>query len=420
MSFLSRFFSSSKDQNLPSLAELLAARDVPPDLPGLDEELQRSFASVNASEREAFADAIASLHRQGLSLPPHWSEAQYELLPQIVPSWVGQRDPFCYRPSFDNLCMRLLVTGNPVPQEWLTIWGISEDEALELATEHLEERTKDKPFVRLPSGIYRSDYGDGLDASRIILPHYWNNLFPGQNTFIAIPRPGLLLVAPQVLLPKLVEAIGAVLQESGPDNLVVTMYQWVDSKLMPASLQEPHPMIQPQREFRQMDSLAAYNAQAIELAKMKIGEPCQIAMLRTQQGRTLTAATWVEGKTVLVPDSDLIGFMSSKGKPLGLYWRQTLPRLQRLKGEVIDIWGPRRLGFSAFPNTAELEELECFANAETHAQVLGAKAPQQGRPTTKPNPKSQQSHAASALASNDSPVPAHLRGLSLGVQSSDD
>jgi len=416
MSIFSRFFSGQKEERLPALAELLEARGVPPDEPCRNDELLATFDSFRASEREAFADALASLHSKGLPLPPAWRDAQYELLPQIVPTWMGQRDPYLFRPCFDNLCKRILAYGKPVPPEWLVLWDISEDEADSIALEHLEEKTKGKPFVRQASGIYRSDFGDGLDASRILLPNCWSNLFPGQNTFVATPRQGLMLVAPQILLPKLVEALGESLKESGQELLVATMYQWVGSKLMPASLQEPHPMIQPQREFRQTDSLAAYAAQALELAKMGIGEPCHLGMVQTKQGRTLTIATWLEGKPALVPDSDLIGFVSSKGKPLGLYWRQTLPRIQRLKGDQVDIWGPRRLLFASFPSSEELADLECFAPPEVHAQILGQNNAPQKRQAA---PQSRQSEAANAAMSNNSPVPAHLRGLSLGMQDDD-
>jgi hypothetical protein len=418
MSFFSRFFPGSQDASLPALAELLELRGIPADLLGLEGDLLKDFDSLKAKEREAIADAIASLVEKGLPLPQSWRDAQYELLPQIVPTWQGEREPYHYRPCFDNLCKRLLADGKPVPQEWFALWDITEDDAMDLALDHLEERTKDKPFVRLPSGIYRSDFGDGLDASRVLLPKYWTQLFPGQNTFLAIPRSDLLLVAPQVLLPKLAETIGATYKESSGNILAVTMYHWVGNKLMPASLQDPHPMIQPQREFRQMDALTAYNVQALDLAKMQMGEPCPLGLVRTQQGRTLTVATWIEGRSALVPDSDLVGFISRSGKPLGLYWRQTLPRLHRIRGTQVEIWGPRRLKFDDFPTAAELEELECFAPADVHAQTLNPQGARKGQ-TTPARPQQQQSQAASASVSSNSPVPAHLRGLSLGVQDND-
>jgi|GEM_PF-384409 len=418
MPFFSRFFTGSKEQKLPSLAELLEVRGLQPEIPGLDDAFIQGFDTLKARERESAADAIASLFKQGLPLPPPWHDAQHELLPQIVPTWQGERDPYYYRPCFDNLCKRILFAGEPVPPEWFKIWDISEDDVMDLAMEHLEEVTKEKSFVRLSSGIYCSNFSDGLDASRILLPMCWNQLFLGQNTFVAIPKQNTLLVSPQVLLPKLAEAIGAAINDTSSDILVVTMYQWVDNKLMPASLQDPHPMIQPQREFRQMDLMAAYNAQAAELAKMQIGEPCPLGVIRTQQGRTLTMTSWMEGKPALVPDSDVIGFISSTGRPLGLYWRQTLPRLQRIQGTPVEIWGPRRLRFEEFPSADELEELECLASADVHAQIISPGAAQQGRPA-QGRPQSEQSQAASASVSSNSPVPAHLRGLSLGSQNDD-
>jgi hypothetical protein len=294
---------------------------------------------------------------------------------------------------------------------------MAEDDAMLAATDRLDALSRDRPFVKLPSGVYASDFGDGLDSSRVLLPRCWERLFPGQNTFLAIPRPGSLLAAPQVLLPKLVEAIGAALGDAaGGDVLAATMYQWVDGKVMPASLQEPHPMIQPQRELRQMDAMAAYGAQAAHLEKMGAGAPCPLGMVKTQQGRSLTVATWAQGGTALLPDCDLVGFISSGGRPLGLYWRQTLPRLQRVRGAAVDVWGPRRLAFSEFPTAEELEQLECFAPPEVHAQAMG-QAP--GRPAPRQPAASQQpqqSTAASASVASSSPVPAHLRGLSLGVQ----
>jgi hypothetical protein len=427
MSFLSRLFSPSRAQALPGLRELLDARGAPPDLPGLDGEIFGGFGSMDLGEREAVADAVASLHRKGLPLPAPWRDAQDTLMPQLVPTWRGERDGFYYRPCFDNVCVRILADGAPVSAECFALWDMAEDDAMLVATDRLEALSKDRPFVKLPSGIYASDFGDGLDSSRVLLPRCWERLFPGQNTFLAIPRPGALLVAPQVLLPKLVEAIGASLRDAGGDDvLAATMYQWVDGKVMPASLQEPHPMIQPQRELRQMDAMAAYAAQAAHLEKTGAGAPCPLGMVKTQQGRSLTVASWVQGGTALLPDCDLVGFVSSGGRPLGLYWRQTLPRLQRVRGEAVEVWGPRRLAFAEFPTEEELGQLECFAPPEVHAKAMGrgpgpaAPQPQQPQQSTASGARPGAPDAASASVASSSPVPAHLRGLSLGVQDEED
>ncbi len=121
---------------------------------------------------------------------------------------------------------------------------------------------------------------------------------------------------------------------------------------------------------------------------------------------------------MLLPDTDLIGFVAASGRPLGIYFRQTLPRISELHGTLVDIWGPRRIRYEGFPTPAQLARLECFATGEQMADLFKgpraqpAKAGQRAGARTGPAP------APSAQAS--SPVPAHLRGLSLGVQSDDD
>jgi hypothetical protein len=116
---------------------------------------------------------------------------------------------------------------------------------------------------------------------------------------------------------------------------------------------------------------------------------------------------------VLLPDADLVGFVNAQGKPLGLYVRQTLPRIGELRGTAVEIWGPRRIRFEGFPTQEQLARLECFADAEQMAGIFkNAPAP--------PAPPSPMSGAQSSLLSQAaSPVPPHLRGQSLGVQSKD-
>jgi hypothetical protein len=96
--------------------------------------------------------------------------------------------------------------------------------------------------------------------------------------------------------------------------------------------------------------------------------------------------------------------MTEDGAPLGIYWRQSLPRLAELKGEAVAIWGPRRLRFERFPTGEEREQLERFADAKQMMDILKAQG-QTRRPAPKPAP-------------DPNALPAHLQGQ-LGVQSED-
>jgi hypothetical protein len=408
MAFFSRFFSRAENAPLPTLEDLLKARGVPMDLPGLA-ELEPDFEHHEADGREEWADALAELHEADHSLPGLWVDGQYDLLPELAPTWKCEREGFYYRPFVDGLSERVLAGGRPMPAAWLTLWGITEEDVLDRALEQLREKSKGHPFQRLASGIYQSTYQDGLDASRMLLPELWSDLFPGQNTFLAVPNPGQILVAPQVLLPKLVEAIDNALTEDA-ERLFATIFQFVDGNLLPATLQDPHPIAQPQRELRQGDVLHAYRAQEEDLDPA-LGVACPVGMMRTQQGRAISYTLWTQGKPVLVPETDMIVFMDSKKKPLGMYARQTMPRIHELKGVPMEIWGPRRVRYEGFPTAEQLDRLDCVANSEQVLEIF--KNPQPG------GVQAQTAKAPALPPRSASPVPDHLRGVSLGVQSED-
>ena len=416
MAFFSRFFSSPERAPLPTLEELLQARGIPQDT-ALPEHILDEFRHLKADERNTWADALGELLAHDWGMPPLWLDAQYDLFPEVVPLWVAERDGRFYRPHIEGLAVRVRACGQVLPAPWLVLWGVTFEDVLERATDQLREKSKDKPFKRQPSGIYLGEFGDGHASARILLPELWSGLFQGQNTFVAIPCEDQILLAPQVLLPKLVEAIGAAL--AAPDHrIMATIFQQVGPHLLPANLQDPHPMAQPQRELRQTDLAEAYKAQEAAL-KPELGQPAPIGMIRTQQGRSVSVATWQEGPPALLPETDLLAFIAASGKPLGIYFRQTLPRISELHGVAVDLWGPRRIRYEGFPTPTQHERRECFATGEQMAALI--KGAGQQAPAPRPSTAALANQAASGGLSGggSSPVPAHLRGLSLGVQNDD-
>ena len=412
MGFLAKLLNRPASAPLPGLEDLLQARGLNLDIPGLEGSREDFEHLRKAPEREAWADAVKQLVDRKLPLPPPWLDAMDKLLPEMVPHWRAEREGLLFRPYAEGLCWRITLDGRTLPEAWLHIWGTTAHEVEERALDHLRERCEGALFERLPSGVYRCSKADGLQAARILHREAWEKLFPGQPIFLAVPTAEDLLVAPQVLLPKLVEEIGKALQ-SGRAHLLAVILQKVDEHLMVANLQDPHPIAQPQRELRQQDLMEGLKHQDEDLDPA-LGLPAAIGLIRTQQSRTLTVATWVEGRPVYLPETDLIAFISTGNRPLGVYWRQTLPRIPELKGSPVDVWGPRRIRFETFPTAEQLERLECFANAEQMAASV------KGQGGGKAAPQASAPPEASGLAQGASPIPAHLRGLSLGSQGSED
>ena len=417
MGFLDRFLNRAPQAPLPALAELLEARGVPADLPGLEPLVPTFEAHRQAAERATWADALAELHQRGLPLPTPWEEAQEHLLPELVPLWRADREGRWQRLFIEGLCQRLRVGDEIVPTAWIRLWDLSENDVAEVALDNLRRRSAGA-FERLPSGIYRSPWRDGHDAARLLLPQVWEGLFRDQHPFMAIPTAGALLAAPQILLPKLMDAVNQTLAEGAP-LLQAAVLEQVDLKLMTARIQEPHPMSGPQKEFKQLDLLEALRAQeqALDPALGRMGA---VGLLKTQQGKSLVVATWRAGAPVLLPDSDLIAFQTESGAPLGIFWRQTLPRINELRPEPVELWGPRLVRFQGFPAAEQLARLECLVTADQVKAMQGQGQGQgQGRPPASRPPAAGAAPSMTVSPGASAPLPQHLRGAGLGVQDSD-
>jgi hypothetical protein len=410
MGFFDLFRSRADEAPLPGLAALLEARGLPGELPGLAALAPGFEAHRKAEEREAWVAAVAELHGQDLPLPEPWVEAQDHLLPELVPAWQAEREGLWCRGFIDGLSQRIRVGDRVMPAAWLTLWDQSADDVLELALDHLKHRSEGS-FERLPSGAYRSPWRDGLDAARLLLPELWHGLFKDQHPFLAIPSADTLLAVPQILLPKLMDEVGRSLQ-SGAKPLQLAVIERIHDKLMTARLQDPHPMSAPQRELKHMDLLQALRQQELDLDPA-LGLPATVSMVKTSQGKPLTMALWNEGAPILLPETDLIAFSARNGEPLGIFTRQTLPRIHELKGEAVSIWGPRRVRYEGFPTADQLSRLEQFATAEQMKSLQTPAGNRGAAPRPGPGP------GAPFNSQGAAPLPRHLQGAGLGVQDSE-
>jgi hypothetical protein len=415
MGFFDRFRSRADEAPLPGLAGLLEARGLPAELPGLAALVPAFEAHRKAEEREAWVDAVAEVHHQGLPLPEPWVDAQDHLLPELVPAWLAEREGRWSRGFIDGLSQRIRVGDVVMPSAWLKLWDQTADDVLDLALDHLRQRSLGATFERLPSGAYRSPWRDGLDSARLLLPEVWQGLFKDQHPFLAIPAADALFAVPQILLPKLMDEVARTLQ-SGARPLQLAVIERIGDALMTARLQDPHPMSAPQRELKHLDLIEALRQQQQDLDPA-LGRPAPVSLLKSSQGKPLTMALWTGGAPALLPETDLVGFVDAGGEALGVYARQTLPRIHEIKGEAVSIWGPRRVRYEGFPTAEQLARLECFATAEQMKGLQAQGAERRGterRATPRPAPGGPLN--AQGATQGTAPLPRHLQGAGLGVQ----
>jgi hypothetical protein len=410
MSFIQKLFNRAPSAPLPSLEALASERGFALDLPGLA-ALIPDFEHQGPAGRAAWAEAVATCVEKGWGLPPTWEEAAENVLPEVVPLWMAHRDGLKFWPFAEGLAKRVRVGDQALPEAWATLWGLNPDEILDRSLDRLREASK-APFERMPSGIYRSPYQDGADAARVLLPELWEAFFPGQNVFIGLPSRSEFYVAPQVLLTKLAAAVEKSLAEApAADRILLTLFQRVEGKYVPANLQDPHPIAQPQRQLRQTDFVLALEAQREALLKLG-GRPAPVGILpHPNTGRTYTIATWKEGGTCFLPEADLVAFQDAGGAPLGICWRATFPRVPGMRGEDVDLWGPRRLRFDVFPTAEQRAVFDQFADAEQMAAFLRGENPAKPKAAAAPP-----APPAPGQGPASSPKPAGLKDVQLGSQ----
>ena len=162
-----------------------------------------------------------------------------------------------------------------------------------------------------------------------------------------------------------------------------------------------------------MDFIEALRAQEQSL-EPSLGTPAPVSMVKTSQGKPLTMALWTEGMPVLLPETDLIAFSTKGGEPLGIFARQTLPRIQELRGEGLVFWGPRRVRYEGFPTSEQMARLERFATAEQMKTLQSPAGVRPAPPAPRPTPANGQ------FSTQGVPnLPRHLQSAGLGVQDSD-
>jgi hypothetical protein len=172
-------------------------------------------------------------------------------------------------------------------------------------------------------------------------------------------------------------------------------------------------MSAPQKELKHLDLIEALRNQEQDLDPA-LGRPATMTMVKNGQGKPLTMATWIAGAPVLLPEADVIAFVAENGEPLGIYARQTLPRIHELKGEEVTAWGPRRVRYAGFPTAEQLARLERFATAE---QMKALQAPAEARPAA---PASRPPTGSGQFSTQGAPgLPRHLQGAGLGRQDKD-
>jgi uncharacterized protein YtpQ (UPF0354 family) len=291
------------------------------------------YCRAAKSEREKLLKAcISTWASMGLQPPEEFEDAKCDLMPLVkdrsyfevdLPSQ-GKGELSAVHPYeiiADSLCVSL---GYDLPssvmsvnQELLDNWGVTLYEALEAAKNNLREVTKS--FAQLHPSLYVVSHGDAYDASRLILVDLIEQMEVTGRHVAMIPNRETLIVAgdedDDALAGMLKLAEESVAHERYITGMAYRLNEGNWESWLPP---ENHPLY---NQFRSLmlESWArnyANQQQLLDARHERTGKDIYVgtfsALSHKASGRTWSYSVWTRGVPTLLPQTDLVMFISPR------------------------------------------------------------------------------------------------------------
>jgi hypothetical protein len=319
-------------------------------------------------------------------LPSNLEAARPHLRPLLRGRWhlaatrlQAQLDDVPY--SGDAACMDFsadaqLLLGYDLPDQTITVdadalrtWGLSFREALPLAMKNL--RSSSPPQFRpLEGGVWTSDWSDGYDSSRILLPDVMGQSGVQGDFVMMIPsRRAGVLVAPAASIEAQLHLLGfarQVIEERG-GIISTVLYRYKDRRVAAFEPDNAH-LARKLSELQKLGWSSLYQEQknALEHVHSRQAQPPFVASYQVAQapGGWLSACSWTKGQDTLLPKTDIVNLVTLD--PRGgnehqvkiLAW-ETAQAIASTPWQPIDTFPPRFLA-TGFPAERDLWRAEAF------------------------------------------------------------
>ncbi len=330
-------------------------------------------------ELSRYAQSIVQMQTE---LPTDFTEVKSRLLPLIrgrmdemvvqnfLPMTTTSGEPVCVSTplSIDPMCDIVVQLGYDSPfsiqrisPSQLTTWNVGFDDAMQVATDNLRDRTTDKWETLIP-GAFIGSWNDFYDSSRVLLPDCLYRLPLVGDPVVLVPAREALLVTGSrdtAGLAALVAVAEKVLLEK-PRHISMNMLRYDGQHWQPFM---PEGAAGEQLQRFQREMLAGnYEQQkdALEAQHQKSGNDVFVATFSRFQEKDSThvfsLATWTEGVDTLLPQVDRVMFVRLNAAhteaidSVAVNWHDAL-ELTGSMMEATDYW-PSRVRVRTFPDEA--------------------------------------------------------------------
>jgi hypothetical protein len=275
-----------------------------------------------------------------------------------------------YQPLADHLGVGL-VYDRPdsmlqIQKHHLTSWGVTFEEALEVACKNLQEISHE-PFARLTPGLWASTWSDSHGASRLILHDLIRDLDVKGDHIAMIPNRDALLVTGSEDIQGLAAMITIAEKEvNRPRSVSGVAFRLDWNGWSPYLPDRDHPLRARFEALRVKSISEDYSEQKalLDALHKKTGvdvyvAPCNVAQHKETQ-RSHTYCMWLKGIDSLLPKADQVYFFVPTGEESGeLAASADWEMVEKVVGHLLepaDLY-PERFRVKAFPTEEELKAL---------------------------------------------------------------
>jgi hypothetical protein len=242
-------------------------------------------------------------------------------------------DPGAYDGAVRVLCddlVALLTIDRPTSMDLVTTktiesWPITFDAAFDLALENLRARSASR-FSRLKGGIFLSQYEDHYDASRILLPHLFEQLdLDGDPVVVTLSRTGILVAGSRDTNG--LNALAETVEKEFPEvhrPIALLPIVWRDGRW--SAFDTSAPGLEPLDRLRTKQSIWDYQEQKPLLEARLAADARDLfvasVLAMDDGGRMKTFCTWTYEAASLLPKTDAIYLKAGANKPnIARAWR---------------------------------------------------------------------------------------------------
>jgi hypothetical protein len=309
--------------------------------------LHNSFAEYRrlaADEQDAHIAQFVRFIMESRKPQPSGEAALDMLLPllrsraDVLAVCAQQEGEFAYARASRQFCENMLImlaldsehAIRLVTDSDLDELGVTFDDALGIAIGHLDEKGSHS-FGQLAEGTFVTTCGDYYDASRVLIPEFFQQLPVNGNAVAIVQARSAVLVTGSKDIDGLAMIAGFALEDLADNERAVALnpIELVDGQWRPFAIAAHHP--QALKNLMPTQLAWAYNATKDTVQEL-LGDEIFVptVLLVQQDGKAATAAVWAAGVPTACPLVD--GIMIEEDGDF--------PKLCRSLEDVLKVCGP--------------------------------------------------------------------------------